>query len=77
MPSHIRPNISQHNKGIEAYEQRAVIAIDIQNEYFPEGRAPLVGIEQAADNASQAIEAARVKDNAVIRVCHVSTSTTR
>jgi nicotinamidase-related amidase len=39
--------------------KRAIIAIDIQNEYFPEGRLPLVGIEQATANAARIIAAAR------------------
>ncbi|WP_269933098.1 cysteine hydrolase family protein [Aminobacter sp. HY435] len=52
--------------------KRAVIAIDIQNEYFPGCRMPLVGIEQATENAARVIEAARAKGDAVIHVRHLS-----
>ncbi|PWK76820.1 cysteine hydrolase family protein [Aminobacter sp. AP02] len=52
--------------------KRAVIAIDIQNEYFPGGRMPLVGIEQATANAARVIDAARAKGDTVIHVRHLS-----
>lgn len=54
--------------------KRAIIAIDIQNEYFPAGRFPLVGIEQATANAARVIAAARAKGDAVIHVRHLSLS---
>ena len=30
--------------------KRAVIVVDLQNDYFPTGKLPLAGIEQAADH---------------------------
>ena len=54
--------------------KRAIIAIDIQNEYFPDGRLPLVGIEQATANAARIIAAARSVGDEVIHVRHVSLS---
>lgn len=35
--------------------KRAVIVVDIQNEYFAAGKLPLVNIEQAAANAARVI----------------------
>ena len=36
----------------------ALVLIDIQNDYFPDGRYPLVGIEAAAENAARLLAAA-------------------
>ena len=33
--------------------QRALLVIDLQNEYFPTGKLPLVGIEAATANAAR------------------------
>ncbi len=49
---------------------RAVIAVDIQNEYFPSGKLPLVGIEDAAANAASVIKHARKMEDLVIHVRH-------
>lgn len=38
---------------------QALIVVDIQNEYFPAGKLPLVGIEEATANAALVIESAR------------------
>jgi nicotinamidase-related amidase len=51
--------------------KRAVIVVDIQNDYFPEGKYSLVNIEQAAANAAKVIAAARDKGDEVIHVQHV------
>jgi nicotinamidase-related amidase len=51
--------------------KRAVVVIDIQNDYFPNGKYELVGIEQAAANAAKVIEAARTKGDRVIHVQHI------
>lgn len=51
--------------------KRAVVIIDIQNDYFPNGKYELVGIEKAAANAAKVIEAARVKGDRVIHVQHI------
>lgn len=50
--------------------KRAVIVVDIQNEYFPQGKMPLVDIEQAAVNAAKVIAAARDKGDVVIHIRH-------
>ncbi len=50
--------------------KRAIVVVDIQNEYFPQGKFPLVGIEQAAANAAKVIANARKQGDAVIHVRH-------
>ncbi|MCS4505786.1 cysteine hydrolase [Arhodomonas aquaeolei] len=50
--------------------QRAIIVVDIQNEYFPSGKLPLVGIEEAAANAARVIRAARAAGDTVIHIRH-------
>lgn len=39
--------------------KRALIVIDLQNDYFPGGKWPLDGVETAAANAARLIAAAR------------------
>ena len=50
--------------------KRAVIVVDIQNEYFSSGKLPLVNIEQAAANAARVIQMARQNKNLLIHVHH-------
>lgn len=50
--------------------KQAIVVIDIQNEYFHQGKFPLVGIEQAAANAANVIAAARAKGDVVIHIRH-------
>ncbi|MFC3283091.1 cysteine hydrolase family protein [Litchfieldella rifensis] len=50
--------------------QRAIIVVDIQNEYFSNGKLPLVGIEKAAVNAAAVIEHARSTKDLIIHVRH-------
>jgi len=50
--------------------KRALVLIDIQNDYFPGGRWPLSGIESAAGNAARVLEAARKSGDLVIHVRH-------
>ncbi|QEM82275.1 isochorismatase family protein [Halomonas binhaiensis] len=51
---------------------RAIIVVDIQNEYFPGGKLPLESIETAATNAAKVIEHARSVKDLVIHVRHES-----
>ncbi|MDE1187110.1 MAG: cysteine hydrolase family protein [Pantoea sp.] len=48
----------------------ALIIIDLQNDYFPGGKLPLVGIEAATANAAKVIAAARASRIPVIHVQH-------
>src|SRR5262249_24041180 len=50
--------------------KRALVLIDMQNDYFPGGKWPLNGIESAADNAAKVLAAARAAGDPVIHVRH-------
>jgi len=50
---------------------RALVIVDIQNDYFPGGAQPLVGPEQAAANAARLLAAFRDRDEPVVHVQHV------
>jgi nicotinamidase-related amidase len=50
--------------------KRALVLIDIQNDYFPGGKWPLSGVESAADNAAKILEAARRAGDLVVHVRH-------
>lgn len=51
-------------------KKRAVIVIDLQNEYLPSGKLPLSGIEAASANAAKVIADARGKGFPVVHVRH-------
>src|SRR5687768_1977643 len=50
--------------------KRALVLIDIQNDYFPGGKWTLSGIEAVADNAGRILAAARAAGDLVIHVRH-------
>jgi nicotinamidase-related amidase len=50
--------------------KRALVLIDVQNDYFPGGKWPLSGIESAADNAAKLLAAARAAGDLVVYVRH-------
>ncbi|MBT9267511.1 cysteine hydrolase [Pseudomonas sp. MG-9] len=50
--------------------RQALIVVDIQNDYFPQGKWPLVGAEAAADNAARLIAAFRETDDPVVHIRH-------
>lgn len=50
--------------------KRAVIVVDLQNEYLPGGKLPLQGIHDALTNAARVIDDARAKGDPVIHVRH-------
>lgn len=54
--------------------KQALILIDIQNDYFPEGKWPLDGVDAAADKAARVLQAFRAVGDAVIHVRHEFTS---
>jgi len=49
-----------------------LILIDIQNDYFPDGRMALVGMETAAANAKMLLQKYRSTGSRIIHVRHVS-----
>lgn len=50
--------------------KRAVIVVDVQNEYFSSGKLSLVNIEQAAANAARVIDVARRNKDLLVHVHH-------
>jgi nicotinamidase-related amidase len=50
--------------------KRAIVVVDIQNEYFPGGKLPLFGIETAAGNAAKVIASARQSGDPVLHIRH-------
>lgn len=50
--------------------KRALVVVDLQNEYLPSGKLPLINIEAAADNAAKVIADCRAKGDAVIHIRH-------
>jgi nicotinamidase-related amidase len=53
--------------------KRAVVVVDLQNEYLPTGKLALTGIHDALDNAARVIADARTKGDLVIHIRHEST----
>ncbi|GGE30480.1 isochorismatase [Halopseudomonas oceani] len=53
-------------------KKAGLIVIDLQNDYLPDGKLPLTGIEAAAKNAADVIAAARTRGVPVFHVRHES-----
>lgn len=69
--AHLTPE--EINKPLMSNQQKkkqALIIVDIQNDYFPDGKWTLVGIEAAADNAARLLAAARTAGDLIIHVRH-------
>lgn len=52
--------------------KRALLVIDIQNDYFPGGKWTLSNMDAAADNAARVIAASRAAGHLVVHVRHES-----
>ena len=52
--------------------KRALIIVDLQNDYFPGGKWTLTGIEAAAANAARLLQSARAAGHLVVHVRHES-----
>jgi len=50
--------------------KRALVLIDVQNDYFPGGKWPLEGMDSASDNAAKVLAAARSAGDLVVHVRH-------
>ncbi|HKI92667.1 MAG TPA: cysteine hydrolase family protein [Gaiellaceae bacterium] len=50
---------------------RALVIVDIQDDYFPGGKFPLVGPDAAAERAASLLEAFRAAGETVVHVRHV------
>jgi nicotinamidase-related amidase len=64
---------SQHIEDTPMAKQ-ALIVVDIQNDYFPQGKWPLAGADAAADNAARLIAAFREAGDSVVHIRHEFTS---
>jgi nicotinamidase-related amidase len=53
--------------------KRAVVVVDLQNEYLPTGKLALAGIHDALEHAALVIADARTKGDLVIHIRHEST----
>ena len=53
--------------------QRALLIIDLQNDYFDGGKYPLVGTDAAVETAGRLLSAARAAGDLVVHVRHEST----
>ncbi|GAA0315924.1 cysteine hydrolase family protein [Psychrobacter aestuarii] len=52
----------------------ALIIVDIQNEYFPDGKLPLSHIHDTANNAAAILDATRGTDDTIIHIRHEGAS---
>lgn len=52
--------------------RKALLLIDIQNDYFPGGKMDLIGMDEACGNASSILEDFRKKELPVFHVKHLS-----
>ena len=52
--------------------KRAIIVVDLQNDYLETGKFPLVGIDAALENAALVVDAARQSGDLVINIRHES-----
>jgi nicotinamidase-related amidase len=50
--------------------KRAIVVVDLQNEYLANGKLPLHQVDRAIDNAAKVIEDARSKGDQVIHIRH-------
>ncbi|MCB0317270.1 MAG: cysteine hydrolase [Bdellovibrionales bacterium] len=51
--------------------KQALILVDIQNEYFPDGNCPLFNINEVSDRAASLLSFFREKNLAVIHIKHI------
>jgi nicotinamidase-related amidase len=54
---------------------RALVVIDIQNDYFADGVLPLHGANEASTRISKAIESAQKAGDRIVLVQHISNAT--
>jgi nicotinamidase-related amidase len=52
--------------------KQALIIVDMQNDYFPDGKMELTGIEEAAKNTRHALELFRARNLPIFHIQHLS-----
>jgi nicotinamidase-related amidase len=52
--------------------KRAIIVVDLQNDYLTGGKFPLAGVDAAVDNAARIVEAGRRSGDLIVNVRHES-----
>ncbi len=52
--------------------KKALIVIDMQNDYFPGGKMTLIGIEKAMNNIMKLVEYAKEKEYEIFFIQHIS-----
>lgn len=50
--------------------KRALIVVDVQNDYFPDGKWPLDNIETAAENAHTVLNLCRARGDFIVHIRH-------
>ena len=50
----------------------ALIIVDIQNDYFPEGKMPLVGPMEASQQAARLLDRFRATHRPIIHIQHIA-----
>jgi nicotinamidase-related amidase len=56
----------------DTQDNQALILVDIQNDYFPGGKNPLVGADVAVTMAKKVLDKAREKHEPIIHIQHIS-----
>lgn len=69
---HLRyqPLFQLHKKRGVMMSDKALIVVDVQNDYFPDGKWPLVGIQTAAENARKVLAHSREQGWTIIHIRH-------
>ena len=52
--------------------KRALVIVDIQNDYFPGGKMELVGMKEAANKAKHVLELCRASNVPIFHIQHLS-----
>ncbi|GAM74372.1 isochorismatase [Vibrio ishigakensis] len=52
--------------------KKALVIIDLQNDYFPQGKYPLWNTEQTLENIETAIDLAKTDDALIVHVQHIA-----
>ncbi len=65
---------TEHPTAVLPQPKRALLVVDIQNDYFPGGLWEVSGMDAAADNAARLLQAVRASGDLVVHVRHEFTT---